>query len=503
LAVVNGFLLRSRETHVRRAEQKSLRIQQLNKQIKQQQKTLEQRDEQLAKKDAEIVRLKAENERLRKQPVSLPEDPPLPHHTFGPRMISLCVNLARRIGLRAIADVLAVFLEWLGVSVKLPTWSCIRTWLLRAGVAALQRPVEAAEDWIWMADHSNQIGQEKVLSIIGLRASHMPPAGETIRHDHIRVLELVPGTQWKRDDVARVYEHLAQRCGAPAAVLVDGAVELREGAEVLQKHGRNSIVLRDFKHHASNLLKKTLESDERFAEFSTQIARTRSAIQQTELAHFTPPGPRPKARFMNLAPQLRWAEMGLWQLSHPDSRARHGITAERMNQKLGWLSAFRDDIARWNACQDIVSTSVTWINEQGLSRGTSRRLRDHLRNQRGARSSEVRHSCCRKLTAKLLRFVCEQESKLVEDQRLPLSTEILESSFGLFKQLERQHSKGGLTSLLAAYGCLLHTATPESIRADFERVSVKAMRAWVRENLGKTLTSKRQTAYHEFRHTPT
>jgi hypothetical protein len=84
-------------------------------------------------------------------------------------------------------------------------------------------------------------------------------------------------------------------------------------------------------------------------------------------------------------------------------------------------------------------------------------------------------------------------------QRVPLSTEILESSFGLFKQLERQHSKGGFTSLLAAYGSLLHTSTPESIRRDFAQVSVLDMRAWVREKLGQTHASKRQTAYQEFR----
>ncbi len=79
-----------------------------------------------------------------------------------------------------------------------------------------------------------------------------------------------------------------------------------------------------------------------------------------------------------------------------------------------------------------------------------------------------------------------------------MSTEILESSFGLFKQLERQHSKGGFTSLVAALGALLKPATPQTIRRDFARVSVKQMRAWVTQNLKTTLASKRQTAYAEF-----
>src|SRR5437667_7658301 len=42
-----------------------------------------------------------------------------------------------------------------------------------------------------------------------------------------------------------------------------------------------------------------------------------------------------------------------WQLSQPRSQARREITAERMNDKLGWLREFRDDIQRWTACQEV------------------------------------------------------------------------------------------------------------------------------------------------------
>jgi len=274
-----------------------------------------------------------------------------------------------------------------------------------------------------------------------------------------------------------------------------------EMAEMPRNKGQNTIVLGDFKHYAANVLKKIVGRDERFSQFSTQLGRTRSAIQQTELAHLTPPGPKPKARFMNLQPTLRWAKMVSWQLSHPRSEGRRNITAQRMNEKLGWLREYRDDIHRWHACQQVVSASSTFINEQGLFPGAARQLRDHLRTVRngdddgGAKETKAG----RQVTASLLRFVRRSEAQLAAGQRLPMSTEILESSFGLFKQLERQHSKGGFTSLLAAYGCLLHASTPESIRRDFAQVSVKGMRDWVSAKLGKTLASKRQTAYQEFR----
>jgi hypothetical protein len=503
LCVVAGFLLRSRETQAERARKRAQEVQQLRRMLAQQQADYGKQGEELADKDRQISRLKTELQQLRTQPPMLPDDPPLPGHEFGPKMISLCVNLARRIGLRAVPDVLKMIFAWLGLDGKIANWTTVRTWMLRVGVSAIKQPIEQADDWIWMADHSNQIGTEKALSVIGLRASNMPPRGRPLKHKDVRVLELSPGTSWKREDMAAAYDQLAQQCGTPLAVLVDGAVELREGVEMSEmkrKNGTKPIVLGDFKHFAANVLKRIVGKDKRFAEFTTQLGRTRSAVQQTELAHLTPPGAKPKARFMNLAPTLTWAKMVSWQLSQPHSEARRGLTADRMNEKLGWLRTYREDIDRWHRCQEVVSASLEFINEQGVFKGAAGELCSRLRTLRNNAEQPVKDSdASRQVAACLLCFVRRSESKLDEGQRLPLSTEILESSFGLFKQLERQHSKGGFTSLLATYGCLLHATTAESIRRDFALVSVKETRAWVSQKLGTTLTSKRQTAYREFR----
>lgn len=497
LRVVVAFLLRSRETQAKRAKSKTNEIQRLRKAVAEYEWEIASLGEQLANQNAELKRRRNENEQLRKQPLKLPADPPLPNHKYGPIMIALCVNLACRIGLRPVPDVLALVFQSLGIDAKPPTWSAVRTWVQRVGVAAAKRPVEEADDWIWMADHSNQIGPEKTLVVLGMRASGMPPPGQPLRHEDIRVLEIMPGTRWKRENMAEVYQQLAERCGTPLALLTDGAVELRDGADGLEKDGKKPVLLGDFKHHAANVLKKIVGGDESFSEFLTRLGNTRSAIQQTELGHLTPPSPKPKARFMNLAPILRWAGMVLWQLSHPHSEARRGITAARMNEKLGWLREFRDDIARWSQCQAVVSASLTWVNEQGMFAGAGCSLRDQL--HRLEIIPTAKHVASRRVTARLLRFVREAESKVPAGRRLPMSTEILESSFGLYKQLEGQHSKGGFTSLLAGFGCLLQPSTPESIRRDFAEVSVKDMQSWVQSKLGSTLTSKRQVAYQEYR----
>jgi hypothetical protein len=492
LRVVAGILLRSRETQAERARQKSEEIERLRRFIQQQERDLDNANDERAEMKRRIAQLEIENDGLRRQPPVLPHDPVLTNHEFGPKMISVCVNLAMKVGLRASIMCLEIVMDWLATAVRLPTWTTVRTWLMRLGVAALEAPVEEADDWIWMADHSNQIGQEKALAVIGIRASKLPAPGVAINHQDVRLLLLEPGVDWKTEDMAAAYERLADKIGNPLAVLTDGACELRDGAEILQKRRETTLLLRDFKHFAANVLKSVVGDDKRFIEFTSQAGRTRSAIQQTELGHLTPVSPRPKSRFMNLSATLNWAGMVLWHLSHPESVARQTIPTSRMNNKLGWLRKYRADILRWSQCQNVVSTALTFVNEHGLFRGAADQLGRLLGSLPMCDTSQT-------VASRLLEFIREHEAKLKEGQRLPMNTEILESCFGLFKQLERQHSKGGFTSLLAAFGALLKPATPESIRADFARVNVKQMRTWVSENLGTTLASKRQTAYAEFK----
>ena len=80
-----------------------------------------------------------------------------------------------------------------------------------------------------------------------------------------------------------------------------------------------------------------------------------------------------------------------------------------------------------------------------------------------------------------------------------MSTEILESVFGRYKQLERQHSHSGFTSLLASFATLLKPLTPDEIKDAFAQVSTKKMKQWVKDQLGNTLQSKKNQAYAEYK----
>lgn len=489
LRVVAAVLLRSRETQL--AENRRLREE--RKQLDEQREREAQQAKRQQQRIDELQRRCAELERQRDQAlqsVNLPEDPPVGTHGFGARLISLAVNLAKSVGFRGAVRVLELMFQWLGVAHKIPTRTTIRSWLQRLGIAELKQPLQPGEDLVVMLDHSNQIGTEKVLVALAVNASALPKPGTALTHEHVRVLEVRPGSSWKTEDMKQAYEELAEQHGVPRATLTDGAAELCDGAKCLETQREDTIRLRDFKHYAANVMKSLLGNDERFQEVSRQIGTTRSAIQQTELAHLTPPGAKPKARFMNLAATIRWMTLIVWLWKHPDAKGREGITDERMQAKLGWVQQYADDIAVWQECQEVVSASLTFINEQYLFRGASAALRTVI-------GDSLKHDKSQELAKRLIDFVYDAEQQLREGERLPLSTEILESSFGLYKQLERQHSKSGFTSLLACFPAMLRPATPASVTEAFGRVSSKDVKTWISKHFRSTVTSRRQSAYAE------
>jgi hypothetical protein len=307
LRTVAWSLWRSRETKSQKCRRLKQQLDEAKRTIARQEVGIRRQEEEIHALKQQMRRLEDQNRQQARMASRLPEDPPLKGHKFGRRMIRLAVNLARIVGLRPAERVLKIMWEWLGMKQELPDWTTIRTWLLRIGVAALHESIEPADDWVWMADHSNQIGPEKALVVLGVRASRLPPPGETLKHGDVHLLTVRPGTAWKREDMASAYRELAKQYGNPRAVLCDGAVELRDGAQCLKNERPDTTVLQDFKHKAAIFLGAAVGDHPRFAEFNTQLGKTRSAIQQTELAHLTPPGQKPKARFMNLASTLDWA----------------------------------------------------------------------------------------------------------------------------------------------------------------------------------------------------
>ncbi len=476
-------------------------------------KRLDEQSEAIARSRQENQQLNLENQSLRaqlRQFQQADQDQPvfagvqsfciergLVNHKFGARMITLCVNLARSMSFRSVPVALRQVFEALEITASVPSHDSVEHWSKRVGLAQLKKTRNCHKDWLWIVDHSNQIGQEKVLVILGIPASKLPAPGKTLSLDELEVLAIVPGKSWKRDDVRNVYRQVALHSGTPRFVVCDGAVELRETVDVLEKPGQNVVVLRDFKHFAANRFEKLVGKSEAFKTFCAAMGRTRCQVQQTELAYLTPPSLKTKARFMNVQPIVRWARLILMVLDDPHCEATADLDRNRVNEKFGWVEVYRDEIESWGRCCDLIESSLRWINTQGLKRDSGKRIDEFLSASRSwnARSTEGQ------LREMLVQFVCESGKQLRHGERAWLSSEAIESVFGRYKCREAQHSRSGFTGLIVSLPSLLRQWTPTEVRRSLADVSNKDMRQWTKENIGSTVASRRAKAYQTLRKT--
>jgi hypothetical protein len=360
-----------------------------------------------------------------------------------------------------------------------------RSWLMRLGLAALLRPKARADDWAWMIDHSVQVGTCKCLVILGVRLSDLPE-GRAPGHGDMEPIALVPMIGSTKRAVADCLEQAAARTGAPRVILDDHGADLHGGVEIFRATHADTVEVYDITHKAACLLKARLERDERWRSYNTDAAKAKCEVQQTELACLAPPSQRSKARFMNVGGLVGWGVETLALVDAPERLEPLGITAARVGEKLGWLRGYREALEEWSGYQAVIDGALDFVRRRGLYVGAGFDLAAALPAASGG-AAELREE--------LIHFVRRESLKARLGERLPGTTEVLESCFGKLKGLEDGQSKSGFTGLILSLGAMVSQWTAASIGEALERCRVRDVVEWCRKMLGPSVQSQRRQAY--------
>ena len=387
--------------------------------------------------------------------------------------------------LRCASNALGFFSVETGQEAMAPDASTGRLWLLRMGLWALRRPQVIADDWVWMTDHSIQIGQCKCLVILGARLSTLE-LGQPLCHADMELIALAPMTHSDQQKVANCLEEAVARTGVPRAILDDHGADLHGGVDIFRRSHPETVEIYDIKHKAACLLKAHLEDDDRWKRYASQSGQAKCALQQTELAFLVPPSQRTKSRFMNLAGLVEWGRKALGLLDDPSFPATAGVSAERLEAKLGWLKDYRVALEQWSAYHEVISAVLEFVRCRGLYVGAGQELAQAL----PAASGEAGV-----LRQELIAFVTRESSKAQIGEHLPGTTEVLESCFGRLKGLESDQSKSGFTGLVLSLGAMVSKWTGATIREALEGCGVRDVREWCRTRLGQSVQSRREEAF--------
>lgn len=408
-------------------------------------------------------------------------------HSYGVEVIDLFLRmvLSAATSIRGAAAVLDLLDGQLPCLPQAPCPNSGRLWLLRIGLFRLTCRKPRADDWVWMIDHTLQLGPSKCLIIIGIRLSawdHTRP----LEHEDMTLLNLTPMEQSSGEQVQEQLAAVAQITGLPRAVVSDEGTDLKRGMELFQQDHSQVRHQHDMKHKNALLLKKELARDRRWGEFVKQANRTKLATTQTCLAFLNPPGLKTKARYMNLDTLVSWGVRALAYLEMSDRTCVPDVDQRKLREKLGWLPAYRSALDRWSELLSIARTA-----EKLLQRGIHRSLGDELQAQwKPLVTTPAGH----RMSRAVLAFIAEQSAGMSVDERLIGSTEVLESVIGKYKRVQSCHSKGGMTAMLLSLGTMLGKLTPQTIKHALEAIRSADVDTWCREHLGITLQSQRRLA---------
>lgn len=408
-------------------------------------------------------------------------------------MIKLALDLYAKatLGCSKVAGALKVIFE--GLNEKTPHRTTIRNWFVRNGVHNLEQPIEKSDDIVAIGDITISLGKLKCLAILGTRLDKLEQREDyTLNHEDVEILGLNITEKATGDFVQQSFEEVRNRIGVNLlGIVIDQGAEMKKGCKQYQKEYKG-VIVHDIKHKMSLVMEHTLKKNFAWIEFNKKMLETRRLIQQTEFAAMVPPRQRSKARFMDIGYILDWRKR---ILEAKASGRLNGIPQNRYEEYFGWLNEYEKAFEDWDFMEGAVDMINSVCRQHGLSHETYEYLRINFEE-----AFSVKDEYLIKFLKEALKSVEEEKNKLQPEQVMLCSTEVEESIFGKFKELN-SGSQGIGSNILGLATFVGQKLTEGTIKEAMENCSTKKGLKWIKQKVKDTLGSIRHRIFYRIKGT--
>lgn len=361
--------------------------------------------------------------------------------------------------------------RYIDISLKAPSHSTILLWMKKYGYHELIKAKEIADDWVIILDESVQFGQNKLLVVYGVRQADINFTRPLVYQD-LNTLALVSRSTWTGEDIKEVLVDVEKRIGKIKYAVADYGNSIRKALKLLDiPH------IYDLTHFMSLTVEHLYKEDSQFQEYTKKMAHLRATQALGKMSHALPPVQRSKARFMNLRPISDW---GTWVLNLLDKQSED---FGKEKESLGWVGDFRELIEELTVLNNIINEIQSLIKNKGLSKDNFQTCR-----QIAERASTERLICFKNVITE--HFV-QNLNALPQFNQILCSSDILESSFGKYKNYLQDNPMVGITNLCLSIAAFTGTINDEETKAAFEATRVDHLNKWTSDNIGKTTLAKR------------
>ena len=359
-----------------------------------------------------------------------------------------------------------------------PVFSTVRNWLLKLGLFNLEKKCEEGK-WIWIIDSSIQMGAMKCLFIIGVRLEKLlKKTNFVLSHEDVEPLVLKTIESCPGEVVKEALNEAKKKTHGAISIVSDEGSELKRGVRLFQEEQplcQKPIHLHDITHKVDLVLKRKFKKDCKWKKFTREMTKTIQQLKLSTSSHLAPPKQRQKSRMRSEIDSIEWGIKICKYLASD-------MANEFEKSKLSWVLSYRKQLNTYMEISVFFDITTKEVREHGYSQETIKILK-----RKGAGVPSSKRS--REFFLEILNVVEEEAKKVPEGSRLLGCTEVLESVFGSFKQMEKNHASSGLTSLVLSLPAILGSLTEEVIKDAMEKISVEDLQEWISKNLGTTFCS--------------
>jgi hypothetical protein len=367
---------------------------------------------------------------------------------------------------------------------KLPGYTTIHNWIKKYGLDVYQSCGEAhkGKAYAEVVDESMMIGSEKLLVTLGIPARHPK---RPLRHSDVSMLRMAVSESWTGSAVKDELDKGAHKVGhLPEYVISDNASIMNKGTRLfgVPQHP-------DISHTLGMYLERTYKNEPDFKEFTKGMSDVKFKQNMKKTAYLLPPTQRVIARFINLGDWVKWSSKIL--------HAYHRLNAEEQSV----YSFILSNVSLINELDEVMECvkGIEHIcKHQGLSRKSIRLCRSLIKRTIARGNSRMV-----KLAQDIIAFLNTQDAMLESDTDVRNnSSDIIESVFGTYKLRKSPNKLHGVTSFILFLPAYLQIRKMDKtgrycIKERLERIRLKDIDDWTKENLTPNLVSKRIETFRE------
>ncbi len=405
---------------------------------------------------------------------------PVAGYRYSFQIILLCVLIYARTscGLRTVVEILNIFEEVLeGGCGKAPCHNSVRDWLRKLGFSVYEDDMPLSYKHADVIDESITVNREKLLVVLGAPSEHK---GRPTKHEDVVVLDMKVGESFKRDDIKQELKNADEKAGQKADYAIsDGAHNLVGG---IKDYGLPHYL--DISHTLGNCMKHVYGEDNEFKELTTKLGKIRLKYHLTGKAWLLPPNMRSVARFMNLSSWVTWAN---------DMLGCIDSLKEEYQEAYGFVKDYRTLIEELLVDVEAIRHLEDICKNQGYGKRMDAVCKDYIIRNVIGNANNRRAS----LGLELLDYF-NKISEVADNAKgiVNISSDIIESIFGVFKGKMSSNKLNGITSLVLLLPLYPKVAVysvnkKQDFKERLANVKLADVDLWDKENLSENVVSKR------------